>query len=53
MEKVEKNSNLVLNLSFEEQMLIIECLENPKEPNLVMLEALKIYSLYLSKTSTK
>lgn len=53
MEKVEKSSNLVLNLSVEDQRLILECLEHPKESNLEMLEALKMYSLYFDKTSTK
>ncbi|MBF4101863.1 antitoxin [Mannheimia haemolytica] len=41
MEKIENSSNLVLKLSLENQMLILESLEHPKEPNLVMLEALK------------
>ncbi|MEG9487478.1 MULTISPECIES: DUF1778 domain-containing protein [Mannheimia] len=53
MEKVEKSSNLVLNLSLEDRMRILECLENPKEPNSEMLEALKIHSLYVAKTNTK
>lgn len=43
MEKIENSSNLVLKLSLENQMLILESLEHPKEPNLVMLEALKIF----------
>ncbi|HDL4961736.1 TPA: hypothetical protein PXA37_002422, partial [Mannheimia haemolytica] len=51
MEKIENSSNLVLKLSLENQMLILESLEHPKEPNLVMLEALKKYSLYVAKTS--
>lgn len=50
MEKIEKSSNLVLKLSLEDQMRILESLEHPKEPNLVMLEALKKYSLYVAKT---
>ncbi|WP_209026282.1 antitoxin [Mannheimia haemolytica] len=49
MEKIENSSNLVLKLSLENQMLILESLEHPKEPNLVMLEALKKYSLLLLK----
>ncbi|MDW1071780.1 antitoxin [Mannheimia haemolytica] len=53
MEKIENSSNLVLKLSLENQMLILESLEHPKEPNLVMLEALKKYSLYVAKTSNK
>ncbi|CAM2911055.1 antitoxin [Glaesserella parasuis] len=53
MEKVEKSPNPVLNLSLANQKLILECLEHPKEPNLVMLEALKMHSLYFAKTSTK
>lgn len=52
MEKIENSSNLVLKLSLENQMLILESLEHPKEPNLVMLEALKKY-LYVAKTSNK
>ncbi|NNI37595.1 antitoxin [Pasteurella multocida] len=53
MEKIENSSNLVLKLSLENQMLILESLEHPKEPNLVMLEALKIHSLYVAKTNIK
>lgn len=53
MEKVEKSSNSVLKLSLEDQMRILDSLRDPKEPNLVMLEALKKYSLYVAKTSNK
>ena len=52
MEEIEKSSkNVVLNLSTHDQRLIFDCLEHHREPNPAMLEALKMYSLYASKST--
>lgn len=52
MEEIEKNSkNVILNLSTNDQKLIFDCLEHPREPSPAMLEALKIYSLYAAKST--
>ncbi|EJP29772.1 toxin-antitoxin system, antitoxin component, ribbon-helix-helix domain protein [Haemophilus sputorum HK 2154] len=50
MEEIEKSSdNVVLALSANDQKLILDYLEHPREPNPAMLEALKMYSLYVTK----
>ena len=52
MEEIEKSSNnVVLNLSTHDQKLILDYLEHPREPNPAMLEALKMYSVYASKSA--
>jgi hypothetical protein len=52
MEEIEKSSNnVVLALSTNDQKLILDYLEHPREPNTAMLEALKMYSLYASKST--
>ena len=50
-EREKRSINVVLALSTIDQKLILDYLEHPREPSPAMLEALKMYSLYASKST--